>query len=885
MKRIILILLLFLLYVGGQSQTLTPKVIPTNGGSATVTGGSVSWTIGETVTATLTSGTNVLSQGEQQPEVDIITGTITGSPFCAGTSVSVPYTADGYYGGANVFTAQLSDGSGSFVNPINIGNVTASTSGTISATIPSNTASGTGYRIRVVSNVPNYIIGTANGVNITVYPTSVVTSIGSNSPLCAGSALHLTSVSSGYSTRVWSGPDSFSNTGANPSITNTIVNESGTYTLTETTSLGCVSSVTTVVVINPLPTPVITGPSSFCTGGSVTLNANAGYSSYSWNHSGGTNQAAVFTTAGTFVVTVTDGNACSATASQVVTVNALPDPDILPSTAVAICIGGSTSIDAGAGFATYIWSNGASTEIITISPASTTTYSVTVTNGNNCSKSSSKVVTINPLPLSAIDGITAICSGNSTHISADPNGDVYLWNTGATTGSITISPVVNTTYSVTVTKASTGCSATASQLITVNPSPTVSTTITPITCHGLTNGQIVATPSSGTSPYSYLWNNANTTSGISNLAAGNYHVTITDANSCTVTSIAAIPTAPTNVTFTHSQTNVTCNGASNGTITISAAGGTSPYQYSDDNGNNYFSSNSFTGLPGTIIYPIYVQDANNCLSGLTNITISNPSPISINNVTVTSAASCSGTYGSITISASGGTGTLAYSDNGGQTFPYTHIISVMPNQYSIQVTDANNCLSSIVSTVVNGTGANITVTSVAPTNSGSCLNGSITINPVGTPALPLFLSVNGGTSGITLNSTAPHTFSSLAAGAYKPEIIDANYCLYKRSPVTLTLTCVNSREEEQSISDSSSLFVVYPNPADAFVNISFKTMEEGTYNIKLVDMIGRVIKTDIDYATPGNNTHIMNLDNIASGVYVVILQNNKENLQKKIVVQ
>ena len=150
------------------AQTLTPKAISTSGGSSSVAGGTVSWSIGETNIATLTSGTTVLSQGIQQPEVDILTGSITGTAFCAGVAVSVPFTASGYYGSGNVFTAQLSDGYGNFASPVNIGTLTSTASASITATIPLNTANSNAYRIRIISNHPNYI-GKDNGAFI-IYP-------------------------------------------------------------------------------------------------------------------------------------------------------------------------------------------------------------------------------------------------------------------------------------------------------------------------------------------------------------------------------------------------------------------------------------------------------------------------------------------------------------------------------------------------------------------------------------------------------------------------------------------------------------------------------------------------------------------------------------------
>lgn len=148
------------------AQMLSPKVMPTSGGYATGGGNSLSWTMGETFTATLTAGSNMLTQGEQQPEVNLLTGTVV-SAVCASSNIAVPFDAKGYVDGANVFTAQLSDAAGSFANPVNIGTLSNTASGTIMATIPVGTPPGTGYRIRIASSHPVFT-GPDNGVNIAV---------------------------------------------------------------------------------------------------------------------------------------------------------------------------------------------------------------------------------------------------------------------------------------------------------------------------------------------------------------------------------------------------------------------------------------------------------------------------------------------------------------------------------------------------------------------------------------------------------------------------------------------------------------------------------------------------------------------------------------------
>ncbi|PKP36557.1 MAG: hypothetical protein CVT97_08720, partial [Bacteroidetes bacterium HGW-Bacteroidetes-14] len=133
------------------------------------------------------------------PNTTITTSTITGSPFCAGASVSVPYTISGTFTSGNVFTAQLSNSAGSFATPVNIGALTSTTAGAISGTIPAGTLYGTGYRIRVVSSTPA-IAGTDNGSDIAVYsfPLAPATT---GSTICIGSSATLSASGAGVGDR------------------------------------------------------------------------------------------------------------------------------------------------------------------------------------------------------------------------------------------------------------------------------------------------------------------------------------------------------------------------------------------------------------------------------------------------------------------------------------------------------------------------------------------------------------------------------------------------------------------------------------------------------------------------------------------------------------
>ncbi len=182
-------------------------------------------------------------------------------------------------------------------------------------------------------------------------------------------------------------------------VTETIlVTASDTYTVTVTDGNGCSSATSQAVTVNPLPTPTIlpSGPTTFCEGGSVTLDAGV-FSSYvcSTTITNGT----PVTASGTYTVTVTDGNGCSSATSQAVTVNALPTPTIVPSGSTTFCEGGSVTLDAGV-FSSYVCGTTDVTETILVTASGT--YPVTVTDGNGCSSATSQAVTVNPLPTPTI---------------------------------------------------------------------------------------------------------------------------------------------------------------------------------------------------------------------------------------------------------------------------------------------------------------------------------------------------------------------------------------------------------------------------------------------------------------------------------------------------
>ncbi|MCX6269007.1 MAG: hypothetical protein NTW16_16915, partial [Bacteroidetes bacterium] len=290
-----------------------------------------------------------------------------------------------------------------------------------------------------------------------------------------------------------------------------------------------------LVTLNPLPVPVITpnGPTTFCQGGSVVLTASGG-TGYLWSN-GSTMTAITLNTTITSSVTVTNIYGCKDETSQLVTVNPLPVPVITPGGPTTFCQGGSVVLMASGGTG-YLWSNAATTASITVN--SSGNYTVTVTNANGCKQSTSRAVTVNPLPVPVITpgGPTTFCQGGSVLLMAS-GGTGYLWSNAATTASITVNSSGN--YTVTATNVN-GCINSTSRVVTVNPLPVP--VITPggstTFCQG---GSVILTASGGTG---YRWSNSATTAAITVTATGNYTVTVTNANGCNNSTSRAVTVNP-----------------------------------------------------------------------------------------------------------------------------------------------------------------------------------------------------------------------------------------------------------------------------------------------------------------------------------------------------
>ena len=338
-------------------------------------------------------------------------------------------------------------------------------------------------------------------------------------------------------------------------------------------------------------------------------------------------------------------------------------------------------------------------------------------------------------------------------------------------------------YNIVVQDASL-CQATASQTLT-DPPQVVITLVTPTdpTC-GNSNGSIVITATGGTGGLTYSIDGGTTfqaSNSFVGLAAATYNIVVQDASSCQVTSTITLTDIPGATITGVASTDPSCNGSADGTITITATGGTGTLQYSIDGGTTFQASNAFTGLIAGV-YNIVVEDANLCQATST-VTLVDPTVVSITGVAST-APSCNGSAdGTITITATGGTGALQFSIDGGTTFQAgNNFTGLIAGIYNIVVQDANLCQVTSTVTLVDPTALVITSTTpVDPTCGAS--NGSITINATGGTGT-LQYSIDGGAT-----FQASNIFTGLGAALYNIVVEDANLC---QATSTVTLVDLGS---------------------------------------------------------------------------------------------
>ena len=485
-------------------------------------------------------------------------------------------------------------------------------------------------------------------------------------------------------------------------------------------------------------------------------------------------------TSGNYQVSVTDLNGC-----MYDTIVNVIEPTLLQVVATSsdvLCFNGADGMatviaTGGAAPYTYLWDANANNQTSdTASLLALGSYTVSVTDTNSCMQNTTVVVN-QPSLLVVTDTVVShvFCKGGNSGVAAvNVTGGVppysYLWDANALNQTNdTATQLSAGTYSVTVTDAG-GCTKTELVTITEPNSPlTLNVTTTDITCFGFADGTSSTITAGGTAPYSYTWSVAGQTSSqVSGLDQGVYSVTVLDQSGFCIAQSGIIVNEPAKLSSMDSIIDVTCFGGSNGSASISASGGVSPYLYQwDVNANNQTSTIANNLAVG--LYNVSITDFNGCVFD-TSVVVSSPQPIQTTFDSDTTR--CFGdNNGSATVFAFGGIGPYTYAwDANANSQTDSIAINLTSGNYQITVTDSNGC--------------------VFDTNVSVFQPDDLTVSSIGYTHVGCHGDANGQASVFVIGGSAPYTYqwdafanlqstamaNSLAIGNYSVTISDTNGC-------------------------------------------------------------------------------------------------------------
>lgn len=587
---------------------------------------------------------------------------------------------------------------------------------------------------------------------------------------CSGAPVQFTDNSSGGTINSWAW--SFGDGG-----TSNIQNPThqyaadGTYNvqLIVTTPGGCIdTTVQQVVVQTNIPNAVFSANNE-CSGTPVSFSdqsGGTGINSWSWNfgdpNSGASNTSTTqnpfhsFSAPGTYNVTLTVTNAagCNDQIQQSVTVFSNP---VISVPDQEICNGDQATLTAPAGYTVYAWSTGATTQSITVNPASSTVYTVTVSDVNTCLGTASSTLTVNPLPVADAGSPVAICEGTSTTLTASGAGagGTYTWNPGGAGGAnFTVTPVVTTTYTVLVTTAE-QCSQSDQVTVTVNPMPQVSADNVSAVCKG---SSVTLNANSGTG--NFVWqpgNLAGSTVVVTPLITTTYTVTVSDNIGCSGSDQVTVTVNPIPDALFASNA-PQCAGS---TISFTdnssvSTGSIVSWNWEFDNGQTSTAQNptSTYATNGNYNVRLVVASDGGCLDTTFNAVLINAQPIADAGL---DDEICPGFNGTLT-----GTGGVSYLWNpGGLT---TASITVSPSsttQYTLLVTDGNGCTNSDQARVI----VNPIPVAFAGSDQAVCNGESTTLFATGGDSYQWF---PGSSTSSSLNVTpaATTTYSVIATNTF-----------------------------------------------------------------------------------------------------------------------
>jgi len=663
-----------------------------------------------------------------------------------------------------------------------------------------------------------------------------------------------------------------------------VFNLGGTYSLVATATIaGDLNSsnneYTGSVQVNALPLVDAGADQTICDGdGPVTLTAT-GAATYDWGALGsGASVVVTVATTETYYVTGTDNNNCSSTDDVTVFVNSLPTADAgLNQT---VCYNESVTLTATGG-SSYEWSTGDLTAATTFIVTTNDTYTVSVTDSNGCTDTDNVDVNFIALPTTTITDNVSICFGEATTLVAT-GGDVYNWNTGLQTASITVAPNQTTTYYVTITDNTTTCSKVEDVEVAVTNGPQASETIVHNNCYAGTSGSISLNVTS-TGLTTIVWSgNLGTSASITGLSAGFYTVTITDETGVQCAFIHTYevtePLVPMSAIILDVGNNVgysiSCNGIGDGELLTVVTSGTPSYSYSWSSNALGATSPSLTGL-GPDTYTVSVVDNYGCTASAS--------------YTVTEPPVLSGTLGATDITCFGmpvPDGTVSLVPAGG-TPGYTYLwsnnstdqnlVNVPEDTYTVTITDANGCFWS--SSIFVDEPDQLVANEVISDYNGyqiSCFgssDGSFTVNPTG--GIPPYTYLwNTQATGNSITGISDYI-------AYTVTITDSNGCTVVASqqmtypqPITISGVVANDISCFGLTNGSITINQIYNGvPPFTFAwsdggtysstSQNLTGLSEGTYTVVVTDANNCTATTSAEIIEPAQITVVAEISSMA----------------------
>ena len=634
--------------------------------------------------------------------------------------------------------------------------------------------------------------------------------------ICTGNAVQLTATGAANSAYQWF-KDSQPVAGENG--TTLTVSQAGHYQLfVSNSSLACADTTDyTSITVLPLPVVVADPNQAVCMGTSVTLNAS-GAQYYNWDNGITSGIPFTPTTTQTYAVTGTDVYGCQNTDQVLVTVNALPT--INAGSPASVCSGASVLLSAS-GAPTLTWSNGVSNGS-TFIPSNSSTLTVTGTDANNCSNTATFSITVHPLPTVSAGVDQDICMG-STAVLHGSGAQSYSWNNGVTNG-VVFSPASTQTYTVTGTT-SFGCQNTDQVVVTVHALPTAQSTADFAICLGETI-TLQATGAANVTWDNGILDNTPFSPG----ATTTFTATVTDAFGCqdqsqTTVTVHALPivSAGSDATL--------CEGSS----TQLNATGANIYAWS-----NGVANGSYFNPTTSMVLTVTGTDLNGCSDHHQVVITVNPLP-QVNGGPDIEV--CEGTM--ITVNATGAT-TYSWSNGilNGVAFS-----AETSGTLIVTGTDNNGCQNSDqIQLAVN----ELPIVDLGPDSTACSGNG------------PIVLNAGAGFANYHWNTNAStQTVSANITGTYSVTVTDNNGCTGTDEVMLTFDPCLGLTEKTIDWS-------VYPNPATS--NVTIQTTGNGTFNITVRDLNGKMIHTE----TSSGSTHVLNIAHLADGTYFLEL-NQEEN--------